>query len=103
MRNSPIITGICNAVIPGLGYVVLGERKIFGWLMLAGSLICIFLSFVEPAFMSRTFFVSETIFGKVLEAAWYLCFLAAFAYDAWSMATKKREASLMPMIVNQPS
>ncbi len=74
MKIHPIVAGVCNAVLPGLGYLLIDERKVFGWLMLAGSAACIILSFFEPAFISQTFFVSHTAGGKFLEGTWYACF-----------------------------
>jgi hypothetical protein len=99
MRHNPYVVGICNAVIPGLGYILIGERKVFGGLLLAGSVACIILSIVEPGFASGSLFVSQTPGGVVLETLWYLFFLAAFAYDAWEIAKRKKEAALMPLVV----
>lgn len=101
MKIHPVVAGICNAVVPGLGYLLIDERKVFGWLLLAGSLSCLALSFVEPAFLSQSFFVSTSLGGKFLEAAWYLCFVIAYGYDAWSLGMKKR-AAVTALVVTTP-
>lgn len=39
MKKSPLRAGLLNFFIPGLGYLYLGKRKTFGWLILAGAAI----------------------------------------------------------------
>lgn len=92
LRHNPLLVGICNAVVPGLGYVILGNRRVFGWLLLVGSLSAIILSFVEPAFVSQSFFVSKSALGTLLEALWYLFFVIAYGYDAYDLAREARAA-----------
>lgn len=103
MRKNPIVVGLCNAVVPGLGYLLIGERKVFGWLLVAGVVLYIVLSVIEPSFLPTSFFVSQSALGKLLESLMYLSFVGAFAYDAWDIASEKRQGSQLPMIVNQPS
>lgn len=98
MRSNPWVVGIVNAVVPGLGYVLIGERKTFGWLLLTGSLCCIILAFIEPAFMTRTFLASTTNLGKLFESLWYLLFLLAYGYDAYSLARAKRHTAQLPVV-----
>ena len=91
MRFHPIVIGIVNAVVPGLGYLLVDERRVFGWLLLGGSVCCILLAFVEPTFMSRTFLISTTTGGRLFEGLWYLLFIAAYGYDAYAAARQQRE------------
>jgi len=102
MRKNPIVLGIVNAVIPGLGYVLLGQRKVFGWLLLAGSISVAILAFVEPAFMPTSMFISTSILGKVLEALWYLFFILAYGYDAYDLGRAEREAKTAIETITEP-
>jgi hypothetical protein len=103
MRKHPIVIGLCNAVIPGLGYLLSGERKVFGWLLIAGVALYIVLSVIEPSFLPTSFFVSQSALGKLLESLMYLSFVGAFGYDAWDLANEKRQGAQLPMIVSSPS
>jgi hypothetical protein len=88
MKTRPILIGISNAILPGLGYVLAGVRTTFGWLLLIGGASCVILAVIEPTFMSETFFISQTSLGMFFETIWYVFFLAAFGYDAWDLARK---------------
>lgn len=95
--TNPAVAGVSNALVPGLGYLLIDERKVFGWLLLAGSIFCLILSFIEPAFLEQAFLVSRTAYGMTLELAWYACFVAAYGYDAYTLA-KAKQPDLHPMI-----
>lgn len=90
MRTNPFFIGLANALIPGTGYLILQERVVFGSLLLAGTLSMIVLAFVEPAFIPSTQLISTTPAGKGLEVLWYALFTAAYAYDGYALAVKKR-------------
>ena len=98
MRKNPIVLGIVNAIVPGLGYVILGKRIVFGWLLLAGSISVAILAFIEPAFMPTSMFVSTSVIGKALETLWYVFFILAYGYDAYDLAREER-ASHLPMVI----
>ncbi|MDB5245308.1 MAG: hypothetical protein JWN90_413 [Parcubacteria group bacterium] len=98
MKIHPIVVGIINAVLPGAGYLVIRERMIFGGLLLAGSVVALLLGFVEPVYIPNTLLVSSTLPGRGLEGIWYLLFMLAYGYDAYSIADAKRKA-LLPMVV----
>ncbi len=70
----------------------------FGGLLLAGSICCILLAFIEPAFMSKNFLISTTTIGKILESLWYLFFLIAYGYDAYSIAKAQRAVVTIPVV-----
>ncbi len=38
-RRSPILAGILNFVFLGAGYIYLGKRKTFGWMMLLAAVV----------------------------------------------------------------
>ena len=38
-RKSPILAGILNFLFLGAGYLYLGKRKIFGWIMIATFIV----------------------------------------------------------------
>ncbi len=97
--TNPVVAGISNALVPGLGYLLIDERKVFGWLLLVGSIFAIILSFVEPAFLEQAFLVSKTSYGMTLELAWYVLFIAAYGYDAYSLA-KAKQHDLHPMVIS---
>ena len=99
LQRKPAVAGVCNALLPGLGYLLIDERKVFGWLLLAGSVLYLVLSFVEPAFIEQSFFISKTVPGKTLEFAWYVCFAAAYGYDAYSLA-KAKQPDLHPLVIS---
>jgi len=94
MRKNPIVLGIVNAVVPGLGYVLLGQRIVFGWLLLAGTISVAILAFIEPSFMPTSMFVSTSVIGKVLETLWYVFFILAYGYDAYDLA--RQQAVIKP-------
>lgn len=88
----PIVVGASNALIPGLGYLIIRERVVFGGLLIAGSLALFVLTFVEPVFIPESFLVSSSLLGKGLEGLWYLCFTLAYGYDAYALARSKQQA-----------
>ncbi|MEO6536622.1 MAG: hypothetical protein ABIT47_02925 [Candidatus Paceibacterota bacterium] len=98
MKLHPILVGIINAVLPGAGYLIIRERMIFGGLLLAGSAVALLLGLVEPVFIPNSLLVSTTIPGKSLESLWYLFFMIAYGYDAYSIADAKRKA-LLPVVI----
>jgi hypothetical protein len=86
---NPYLIGIVNALFPGLGYLILRKRQIFGALLFIGTLLYIYLTFTEPVFMLEgRFFFAETSVGKIIEAVSVLAFMAAFAYDGYMLANE---------------
>ncbi len=98
MKLHPILVGIINTILPGTGYLIIRERMVFGGLILAGSVVAILLGFVEPVFVSNSFFASTTTPGQILEGLWYFFFMLAYGYDAYSIAEAKRKA-MLPVVL----
>lgn len=80
MKN-PIVAAIANAVLPGLGYILIQRRTVFGWWLLAGSLVGWVWTIKFP--IPEEFFMGESMLWC---AAAYLLTMVAFAYDAYTEA-----------------
>ena len=95
MKN-PVLVGVVNAILPGLGYLIIKERVVFGWLMLVGMVLfsIVMLTDPSPAFATMLFAVSET--GKILEGISYVLIVLGFAYDAYDLARRKLLATSVP-------
>ncbi|MES2225334.1 MAG: hypothetical protein V4480_00805 [Patescibacteria group bacterium] len=86
MKLHPMVAGVINAVLPGLGYVLLKERVVFGWLMLVGTILYGIVLFTDPSSVFDTLLLATSPLGKVMEALSYILITLAFAYDAYSIA-----------------
>jgi hypothetical protein len=86
----PGLLGIVNAIIPGLGYIILKQRLVFGWCMLATFVLFLIVTLTDPspAFDTVLFAVSPT--GQFLEVLAYILALFAFGYDVYDMARTKK-------------
>lgn len=87
MRN-PYVVGIVNAIIPGAGYIAIRSRRIFGILLLIGTVLWVSYPFVEPVPPTNGLFYSTTLVGKTIEAFTILLFTFAFGYDAYQEAKR---------------
>lgn len=79
MKN-PVVVALANLIIPGLGYLIVQRRVVFGWLLLAGSVLGIAWSFLYP----MPPFAEATEFLLCTTA--YALTAVAFAYDAYQEA-----------------
>lgn len=78
MKKNRILAVLLNLFTGGLGYVYLGKRKLFGWMIFIGVLLSFVWYFTFP-------------FSKlVVENIWIilssLVFLIALAFDAYKEA-----------------
>jgi len=75
-------------VVPGTGYIILGKRVVFGWLLVVGGAASFVWSIVEPSVQDAPFLGSEpsTI---LLGAVAFTCATIAFGYDAYQLARGK--------------
>jgi hypothetical protein len=73
LKKNPWIAAVLNFILPGIGYLYLGQRKIFGALVF----ISVVLQIV--AYRNTT---SDSIFASIAG----LVILFAFAYDAYKLA-----------------
>ncbi len=86
---APWKAGIINAVIPGLGYILIRKRVLFGQLLLLSTVAAIALVFVEPdgsPYSSAAFYWAHTTTGKFLESLWMFATAVALGYDAYTEA-----------------
>lgn len=90
----PILVGISNAVLPGVGYLIIRERLVFGTFLIAGSIALVILAFIEPVFRPQSLLVSSSILGQGLESLWYIFFVLAYGYDAYSLARDQNAVNL---------
>ena len=86
MKTHPVLIGIVNAIIPGLGYLLIKERVVFGWCMLVAFILFVVVTFIDPSPAFNAAFFSISPAGKILEAVAYVFALFAFGYDAYDMA-----------------
>ncbi|MBI2584097.1 MAG: hypothetical protein HYW25_05500 [Candidatus Aenigmarchaeota archaeon] len=88
VRKNPWIAAILNIIIAGLGYIYVGRRKTFGYLLVAGTLITAVGGAIEGFSLGSAFGTAPEanlsslalliIGGIILEIA--------FAYDAYRLA-----------------
>lgn len=96
MKTHPVLIGIVNAMIPGLGYLILKERIVFGWLIFLSFLLLIPLLFIEPIYTNLFFAV--TPMGQALEGLMIVLATIAFGYDAYDLARRKRATITIPTV-----
>lgn len=80
--KDPMFAAVLN-IIPGLGYVYLGQRKIFSYLLLLAVLLGTIDIFVTP-------YVEEDIPVSVLSTLSYVVFAIAFITDAYLLGKLQR-------------
>jgi len=74
--KSPLLAAILNFIIYGIGYLYLGKRKEFGYILVVSWIIAAVsgLGGVNPLQLPPGLYISEIILG------------IAFAYDAYKLA-----------------
>ena len=83
----PIVVAIANYILPGSGYVILGQRSRFGWLVLLGCVIQIIQLIIDPLPPYFVVYGSST-FSLMLGALALFTIQVAFGYDAYILAKK---------------
>ncbi len=73
------LVAIANALFPGIGYVILQKRIIFGWLLLPGSALAWYIAFTIPAPETSAATAFVFLVSSVLSSL-------AFGYDAYTAA-----------------
>lgn len=86
----PVLIGIANALIPGLGYLLLKERLVLGWGMFISTILFGFVTLFDPASAFDTLLFAVTPIGRLLEGISYALAVLAFGYDAYALAHEKR-------------
>ena len=77
-RKVPALAAFLNLILPGVGYIYVGNRIVFGILLLVAGLIAIYA--VWPYEFSGLEWVASLIFA------------VAFAIDGWSEAAKHNKS-----------
>jgi hypothetical protein len=90
---NPILIGIINALIPGLGYILIRERVVFGVLTLTSAVLLAIVMFTDPSSAFAATLLAESPAGRALEGISYALGMFAFAYDAYDLARTKRNSS----------
>ncbi|TSC63555.1 MAG: hypothetical protein Athens041674_44 [Parcubacteria group bacterium Athens0416_74] len=89
---SPIAYGIINAVMPGLAYLILRKREMFGLLLVIGDVTAFALGFVEPIpLLVETPMFGSSALSMILSVVSFLCFSGAFAVDAYNLAQQSQK------------
>ncbi len=73
-----------NILVPGAGYVILGKRKTFGWLLFASSLIAEIRLYVDP--LPDVYIYGSNPWSIAFGIAAIFLGAAAFGYDAYKLA-----------------
>ena len=77
------MAAIANYIFPGLGYVLLGKRKIFGWMMMLCVCIQAIQLYIDPYPYVIAYATSRVSLALALGAIFIL--ELAFAYDAYAL------------------
>ena len=86
--KKPIVAGIVNFFLPGLGYLMIGRRVTFGWLVLISTIALWVYSFAYPMSLPPFELLSGSEALLSFIATFFLGY--AFAYDAYQEAKHKR-------------
>lgn len=78
MSKNPWIAAILNTIIAGLGYLYLGRRKEFGFLLIASDALAYYWFFTNPE--------AQKAFESPLITISWILLVAAFAWDAYKEA-----------------
>jgi hypothetical protein len=96
MKTHPILIGIANAIIPGLGYLILKDRLVLGWCMFIAMILFMVVTLTDPSPAFDTILFAVTPIGRLLEGASYVLAVFAFGYDAYDLARAKRSQVSVP-------
>jgi len=85
---NPVVVGIVNAALPGLGYIIVGKRRVFGWLLLGNVVITYAWMFVYQGT------VTPGMWGPLEINSWLgllavALLFAAFGYDGYQLAKER--------------
>jgi len=83
---NPYLIAVGNALIPGLGYLILRKRQIFGTLVFIGTVAWYAMTFLDPAAAPP---FSTTVLGNMLEVIAVIATTIAFGYDAYALAKEQ--------------
>lgn len=80
MFKQPLVAAVLNAILPGVAYLYLGDRKLFGGMVLIATLLSYFWLFTDPN--------AQSLFSGALINIATVFLTLAFAVDAYREAKK---------------
>ena len=86
--RKPIVVAIANYIFPGLGYVLLGKRTTFGWLVMLCVAVQALQLYIDPYPYIVAYATSEFSLALAILAIFIL--EIAFAYDAYVLAREQK-------------
>ncbi|HEX7483723.1 MAG TPA: hypothetical protein VF281_01080 [Candidatus Saccharimonadales bacterium] len=84
----PVLAAVLNFLIPGVGYLYLGVRKKFAWLLVGASIVsavAIVMNVLNPQTMMSQYANTMTQYS-ILDSLAIFIVAVAFAYDAYTEA-----------------
>lgn len=84
--NRAALVATANYFFPGLGYVLLGKRTVFGWALMFAVAVQALQILIDP--LPYIVVYGSTAFSVVLGFSAIFLFQVAFAYDAYRLATE---------------
>ncbi len=88
MKDSPLFVAIANAVFPGIGYIILQKRIVFGWLLLSATIIGNIWEFL-PSTQGASVVWGYNPLTTGLSISGFALMSVAFAYDAYKLAKER--------------
>lgn len=82
----PAVVAIANYFYPGLGYVLLGQRRTFGWLLMLGFGAQILQIVIDP--LPYIVVYGSSVLSVTLGTLAIFILQIAFAYDAYHLAKR---------------
>ncbi len=87
--REPLVLAIANYIFPGLGYVLLGRRVVFGYLMMLCVVVQSIQLYIDPYPYVIAYATTELSLALAILAIFIL--EVAFAYDVYTLAKQKGE------------
>ena len=83
---SPWIPAVANFFLPGTGYILLGKKPVFAWLLIVGCILWVIWCFTDPLW-NFWLWPTQGISSKItLGLIATIIVNLAFAYDAYQLA-----------------
>lgn len=82
--RKPLVQFFINLLVPGLSYLLLKKRLVFGWLILISTIAWYTVFLTEPS--GETLLLATNPINNVLIGVAVLATSFALAYDAYQLA-----------------
>jgi hypothetical protein len=80
MFKQPLVAAVLNVIFPGIAYLYLGDRKLFGGLLLSATILSYFWFFSDPS--------AQNLYNSAIVSMATVLLALAFAIDAYREAKK---------------